>query len=157
MKSTKTPNIQSENNSWELSTEQLDTRSGPSIEEGELILTGPQWFTFKDKSGMSGDTPQETQEQRQAIQEQIDLGIIKQRPRNTPVIAPNQMGALNPQMQKFMQQLKMSPNTVSSNNTTFRPKVIDQKTGKKRKLSPNDKCPCGSGRKYKKCHGRGQV
>ena len=29
-----------------------------------------------------------------------------------------------------------------------------QKTGKKTKVGPNDKCPCGSGKKMKKCHGR---
>ena len=25
--------------------------------------------------------------------------------------------------------------------------------GKTRKIGRNDKCPCGSGKKYKKCHG----
>ena len=25
-----------------------------------------------------------------------------------------------------------------------------------RKVMPNDMCPCGSGKKYKKCHGRGK-
>ena len=27
-------------------------------------------------------------------------------------------------------------------------------TRKKRKIYPNDPCPCGSGKKYKQCHGR---
>ncbi|MDR2416389.1 MAG: SEC-C domain-containing protein [Candidatus Peribacteria bacterium] len=27
----------------------------------------------------------------------------------------------------------------------------------KRKIRPNDPCPCGSGKKYKKCCGKGEI
>lgn len=155
MNSTETQNIPSENK-WYLTEKQLDTRCGPGVEEGVPIQNGPEWFHFNNKNGgLSGDTQQEITEQKQAIMEQIRLGILKQTPRKeVPIIAPNQIGALNPQMQQFMQHIKMKPQSIPTNN--FRPKVIDQKTGKRRKLGPNDKCPCGSGKKFKKCHGRGQ-
>ncbi len=31
--------------------------------------------------------------------------------------------------------------------------AIDEKGGKKKKIGRNDPCPCGSGKKYKRCHG----
>ena len=32
-------------------------------------------------------------------------------------------------------------------------KLAQQMAGLKMKAKPNDKCPCGSGKKFKKCHG----
>ncbi|MCR5344401.1 MAG: SEC-C domain-containing protein, partial [Butyrivibrio sp.] len=31
-----------------------------------------------------------------------------------------------------------------------------QTVRKENKVYPNDPCPCGSGKKYKKCHGKGK-
>ena len=41
---------------------------------------------------------------------------------------------------------KKEPVYLTEGNTTYK------RSGKK--ILPNDPCPCGSGKKYKKCHGR---
>ena len=41
---------------------------------------------------------------------------------------------------------KKEPVYLTEGNVTYK------RTGKK--ILPNDPCPCGSGKKYKKCHGR---
>lgn len=146
-------------NKWELSPDQLDTRCGPDYEVGEEIEGHPQWFRYNGQT-LSGDTEQEIVEQKQAIKEQLRLGIIKVpkgAQRGAPALAPNAMGAMNPQMQQFMRLLKEDPKNIAPHlGKGFRPKVRDNRTGKVRKLGPNDRCPCGSGKKFKKCHGRGK-
>ena len=43
-----------------------------------------------------------------------------------------------------------TPNLVPNIGGKQLPKVND----KAKKVGPNDPCPCGSGLKYKKCHGK---
>jgi preprotein translocase subunit SecA len=47
-----------------------------------------------------------------------------------------------------MQQLSYSGGSEEPNQRPKSPRRADGKVGR------NDPCPCGSGRKYKKCHGR---
>ena len=42
---------------------------------------------------------------------------------------------------------------LTAENKNLMQKVYRMETG--RKIYPNDPCPCGSGKKYKKCYGRG--
>ncbi len=86
------------------------------------------------------------------------INISKKDPKNAPPkLAPNSTVDKDPQMQQFMRLLKEDPKNIAPHlNKGFRPKVKDNVTGKVRKLGPNDKCPCGSGKKFKKCHGRGK-
>jgi preprotein translocase subunit SecA len=42
-------------------------------------------------------------------------------------------------------------NTQTQENSRPQPVKVEKKVGR------NDPCPCGSGKKYKQCHGRGLV
>ena len=44
-----------------------------------------------------------------------------------------------------------------SNNNSFSFKTLKTPAVKPQKIYPNDPCPCGSGKKYKKCCGRGSL
>lgn len=167
---TKELTSQPENNSlpkeeWVLDLKQLDTRVGPEYEVGETLDKSPKWFTFNAPFKF-GDTPEETKEMEQMKQEQLKMGILKRAKTaiDTNVSIPRiseQMAAFNPDVQRLQGLINESPeraaqsaivNKINKNNL---PKVKDNKTGKVRKLKPNDKCLCGSGKKFKKCHGRG--
>jgi preprotein translocase subunit SecA len=52
-----------------------------------------------------------------------------------------------------MQQLQTNRNNLTTNGEqkSNAPVVADKKIGR------NDPCPCGSGKKYKNCHGKGLV
>lgn len=143
-------------NNWELSPEQLNSCSGIDEEEGEPLEKSPQWFHYNDKTSLSGDTEQEKKEMQQAIQEQAKLGIIKLKQNKNPT-PKLQTSLFNPKIDSFKQSLKESPNNIKNTSVNkYRPKIKDMRTGKVRKIGPNDPCPCGSGKKFKKCHGRGQ-
>lgn len=43
---------------------------------------------------------------------------------------------------------------LSSSIKAFAAKLVQEYNPEKRKVERNDPCPCGSGKKYKKCHGR---
>ena len=54
--------------------------------------------------------------------------------------------------------LKFSTYRASLDEETQKRLYTEQKQSgtvkKSKKIYPNDPCPCGSGKKYKKCHGR---
>jgi preprotein translocase subunit SecA len=43
---------------------------------------------------------------------------------------------------------------VTGTNKDAEAGVAEPKRRKDKKIYPNDPCPCGSGKKYKQCHGR---
>ena len=56
------------------------------------------------------------------------------------------------------EQLKSTPNFLSSTppssqNQGIRPGQKQQPVSVEKKVGRNEPCPCGSGKKYKKCHG----
>lgn len=138
-------------NKWSLTPDQLDTRCGPDFTIGEELNVSPQWFRYNGQT-LSGDTKQEIEEQQQAIKEQVKMGIIKIPKKSVPAMAPNAMGA---QTQRFLNHIKKpqknNGQTIQGNNI---PRIKDSVTGKIRKIGPNERCPCGSGKKFKKCHGQ---
>jgi len=142
--------LDNKNSVWELDEDQLTSESGPDVDIGDNIEKEIQWFKFALPN--MGETQIEAQERKIAQREQLEAGILKQKMPNY-TINPTQNNKSD--MQRFIKSLKQDPNGTINNNKLFRPKVIDKRTGKKKKLGPNDKCPCGSGKKFKKCHGRG--
>jgi uncharacterized protein YchJ len=152
---------QSENKEkhWQRSPACLDARVGPEYEYEPMEST-PPWFRYAPPNIM-GETKAEKEEQEEAQKEQIKLGILKTKATmHAPTLSPtSQHAKMTPILQDFVNSMKENPEQTAMKQaqslTNFRPKVRDPKTGKKRKLSPNDKCPCGSGKKYKVCHGRG--
>lgn len=143
---------QSENSTppWSKTEEELDTRVGPEYDVAEPFDGTPSWFRFNAAS-IGGETEQEKAEMAAAKKEQIELGIGQ--PQKQP---PQKFVATkdtHAKSQEFVNDLKKDPSQMKND---FVPKIRDSKTGKIRKLGPNDKCPCGSGKKFKKCHGRGR-
>lgn len=51
------------------------------------------------------------------------------------------------------ERLVESRTDIEENGQQRKPKQQPIKVGEK--IRPNDPCPCGSGKKYKKCHGAG--
>lgn len=86
------------------------------------------WFRMELNS--VSETEQEKIEKSDAIKEQIKLGIVQVQQSNTKaeIYFPTFCSIVN-------------SNDVKSVN-------------KKLKIGPNEKCHCGSGKKYKKCHMR---
>jgi preprotein translocase subunit SecA len=50
-----------------------------------------------------------------------------------------------------------SGNPMEGANTQTQEKAKPQPVTVEKHVGRNDDCPCGSGKKYKHCHGRGQV
>ena len=61
--------------------------------------------------------------------------------------------------------IKVEANSQHATAKTFLPRLVESRSGRKNppkpttitnpdKVGRNDPCPCGSGKKYKKCHGR---
>lgn len=99
-----------------------------------------KWFQMNINA--PPESEQEKKEMKDAQMEQVRLGILK-------VQQPPQV-----QQQPFFQQ---QSNKIAG---TFIPADIINGSlkqpvpTKKKKVGPNEPCPCGSGKKYKKCHAR---
>ena len=140
---------------WQLANGELDSISGPNIEEGPDINKSPQWFRYNAQMG--GETEQEQKEKQQCIEQQLNLGILRKKNAKENVTHVIKDDKLKNELYGFTELLKTKPTDIKPEDmNSFRPKVIDKNTGQKRKLGPNDKCPCGSGKKFKKCHGIGK-
>ena len=77
---------------------------------------------------------------------------------NIPTQDPEQVREARPQPRQDMSKLKVSKPELSQNGLPVddtrelqksQPIRVEQKIGR------NDQCPCGSGKKYKNCHGVG--
>lgn len=110
-----------------LSTEVLEPES-ETFEDFTIV-----WTNFNPAKGQNKETEQELKEMKQAIDEQINAGILKRTNKPQPSHIMKHPNAL------IQNILKGSDNSIRK---------------KKPKIRPNDKCPCGSGKKYKKCHGK---
>ncbi len=117
--------VQENNDSWVLHEYNLRSQLFFDYGKDAPVPNDIKWFQIKMDGG--GDSPTEKVEQDQAKMEQVKLGILKvvQAPPVAPVNAPT----------KIADQQKLFPLA--------------------KKLGPNDPCSCKSGKKFKKCHGKG--
>jgi uncharacterized protein YecA (UPF0149 family) len=53
----------------------------------------------------------------------------------------------------MIEEMKRRLRLSGSGDAPARPQTLQRKTPK---VGRNDPCPCGSGKKYKKCHGAGR-
>ena len=82
-------------------------------------------------------------------------------PMNPDIAARTQQITEN-RMRESMKQVNGAPRNPSllsdevknENLVPNIPGAQAPKVNSKKKIRPNDLCPCGSGQKYKKCHGR---
>ena len=159
---------QQENNSWELPPDFLDSKTylNHSIPTYELPENTIKFFNFQ--TSVPAETPLEKSEQEKAIQDQIKLGIL--RVNNVPTqtndnsyhpelqlsSSPAKITVLNGQLIATQQAPpKQEYNILKDfSNKVALPSKPTSLFGNNKKVGRNDSCPCGSGRKYKVCHGR---
>jgi hypothetical protein len=120
-----------------------------------------------------GESERETQEGQLAIKELAYMGIVTliDRGNGQSAVVPSNMAQeyinnMKLEQQKTQFNLDWKVSKPSEMTTVQQEKEITKKQvngiiesilGTKKqnsKVGPNDKCPCGSGKKYKKCHGR---
>lgn len=119
----------------DLLTLDIEEEPDETIDKKKIV-----WTQYKNSTPK--ETELEAKEKKEAIDEQVKLGILRIRNNNQQQKIPN----LN------------KPQKVSSTIMNLANNGVPQKTNqtqKKKKIGPNEPCPCGSGKKYKKCHGRG--
>jgi len=141
-----------------LSIEVLDPDDDPEEDIKDYDI---KWSQFLTPSEQAKETDQEAKERKQAIQEQVDAGILKL---STPDL--NQLldtpllndGRLNPHLAKMVRENTIKKRFEKKVNSKGKEVVLPNRMSKSRqkKIGPNDPCPCGSGKKFKKCHGRGK-
>lgn len=100
-----------------------------------------RWTTLSNKI-LGGDSEIEKQETIQAYKELISQGII-----SSDKLTYENKTKEPPKKNKQYQLVKNKLGTSAH--------LVDKTTGNKKKVGPNEPCPCGSGKKFKKCHGRG--
>lgn len=145
------PQPQPENNNWIIDESYLSTIvdvTSSISDENTLNENEIQWCQFS--APLEPATPQEHQEEEVCKKHQIELGIISP----SPVSPPNQpllpLQTRPPATMGFNQKI---PGTLIPSSVLERKHLLP--LGQK-KVGRNDPCPCGSGRKWKRCHGRSE-
>jgi preprotein translocase subunit SecA len=59
-----------------------------------------------------------------------------------------------PKQNNLIKTSRSADSILNQNNTTQTPKQTQVPIRAEEKVGRNDDCPCGSGKKYKKCHGK---
>lgn len=81
-----------------------------------------------------------------------------------PTEDPNQVREAKPTPRQEPKTIASKPDTYQSNSTAGTPPAyhqpnstpkVQQVVRQEQKINRNDACPCGSGKKYKNCHGQG--
>lgn len=105
-------------------------------------LTDDRYKWFQMTINAPPESDREKKEMQEAQMEQVRLGILKVQ-------------------QPIQQQKPVFQQPVNKIAGTFIPADIlnggslkQPVPMKKKKVGPNEPCPCGSGKKYKKCHAR---
>jgi hypothetical protein len=134
----------SENPVWYINDDVLSL----DIESSDVVaLSGEvKWFQFLPPSELSKETDLEKKEKQDAIQEQLKRGILKIQGNNIVLNAGKQEPP-----KPTVSPIKISQPQDIANKIL----QINKNVQKPKKVGPNEPCPCGSGKKYKKCHGRG--
>jgi hypothetical protein len=147
---------------WKYDDEQISPRV--VVETTHVATPIPEtpikWFTAIMPFG--GDTDKEKEEYRNAQIEQLKLGILKmqQAAPQMPTTQMNFQGGSIGQPLQIGKAVDFSELPVEKKIEKISNKTLDSLMapigGKKAKIGPNEPCHCGSGRKFKRCHGRGQ-
>ena len=69
------------------------------------------------------------------------------------VLIPEEVEAMEEQRRQEAERLAQMQQLSHADDDTAAAESIAEQTGD-RKVGRNDPCPCGSGKKYKQCHGR---
>lgn len=134
----------------------------PDDETDDLIEGGQiRWTQFIPAEQQLAETEQETKERQEAIQEQVKAGILKVSAPDIEEMLKQPFlgdGRLNPHLAKMVQENTINKRWKKRVNgrgqEVFGP--VRMSKARQKKIGPNDPCPCGSGKKFKKCHGRGK-
>lgn len=134
-------------NEWKTPEEVLNC--SPLADDKKSENVDVKWFDYQQPSW--GDTPEEKHERILVDKELTERGILGKKPTN--------IISLPEHSSNFIESPFIKPNTWNKNPPTNfekeKPKQNLFPTNTK-KVGPNDPCPCNSGTKYKKCHGRGK-
>lgn len=159
-------------NEWQLPVDFLESKTYlnhqmPNYEVPENFI---KLFNFQ--SSVPVETQEECNEKNKAIQDQVKLGILheSQVPQYNIV---NESTQFHPELQvsstspkitmlngQFISSIqpKPKPQVDFINEFIKKPNIkpiITTLFNNNKKVGKNEKCPCGSGKKYKVCHGRG--
>jgi preprotein translocase subunit SecA len=80
-----------------------------------------------------------------------------------PVSSPDQVKEAEARRRTDMSRYKTQKNEVTSGNPMAGANMQTQEKSRpepvrvEKRVGRNDPCPCGSGKKYKQCHGKGLV
>ena len=73
-----------------------------------------------------------------------------------PLIVYNADGSYTPEKHEDMSRYRTEKTDLSGNNTQAEaPQPKQAPVRAEKRVGRNDPCPCGSGKKYKNCHGQG--
>ena len=75
---------------------------------------------------------------------------------NIPVQDPNEIKEEEVRRRQDLSGLKASREALGGNRSEKREKPKAEPVRVEKKVGRNEPCPCGSGKKYKQCHGKGQ-
>ena len=65
----------------------------------------------------------------------------------------NLLDSLKVDVSKIFSRMKLSENANQNFNENKKTENLNQTVSKEKKISRNSPCPCGSGKKFKHCHG----
>jgi uncharacterized protein YecA (UPF0149 family) len=157
-------------NEWQLPIDFLDSKT--YLKHTIPMYEVPDNFIklFNFQSSVPQETPEENEEKNKAILEQVKLGIIQ-----VQQVPQNQFNSAYTQFHPDLkvsattakitmlngQPISLPPTPIPHNdfiNAFCKKPIITNKNlnlfGNNKKVGKNEKCPCGSGKKYKVCHGR---
>ena len=154
-------------NDWQLPDGFLESKTFlkhdiPSYEVPENSI---KFFNFQ--TSVPPETAEEKAEQNRAIQDQIKLGILRvvqpptaQESSATQFHPELQVSSTSPIItmlngQEIHEVKQPQPNLLNefANRVVMQQKRPVPIFGNNKKVGKNDPCPCGSGKKYKVCHG----
>jgi hypothetical protein len=149
---------------WHIPCELLSTDvPNPDDESDELIEDKDiLWTQFVPVEQQAQETEKELAERKEAIQDQIKAGILKVAAPDIDKMLEQPFlgdGRLNPHLAKMVQENTINKRWQKRRNGKGQEVVGPTRPvskARQKKIGPNDPCPCGSGKKFKKCHGKGK-
>lgn len=148
-------------NKWELPEDFLSSK----VNYDDKIVTyekPPEILIFNFQTNVPAETDAEAKEREAATQEQIRLGILKvnnpQQQSSSNEYDPLLKLSISEPVITILNNNKIENNIKKETSAQFKNIINELLKPVQRinniKVGKNDPCPCGSGKKYKKCHGR---
>lgn len=128
------------------------TSESSDIDETELPT---KYNFFRFENVVPNETEEERLEKERIILEQIKLGILRVDHGNTILSNnqyPEQLNIKTTPIRLIMENNKFT--LINQKQNTFNNLNIQKQSQPIKKISKNDPCHCGSGKLYKKCHGK---